>query len=73
MLVDTFTDFCVAADDYRLNYAPGPWRTGQTAMNLLMSVRPDLHEIIRGSAFDCFEEDANLLAFYSFLARHWDD
>jgi hypothetical protein len=73
MMVSTFQSFCDAVDDYRQNGAPGPWRDGQVAMNMLSVVRPEMVSLIRGSEFDCFDDNRTLIAFYGYVARHWDD
>lgn len=71
MIVETFTDFCRAAADYADHYPVG-WRAGQATFNLLVRVRPDLAEMVRGSDFDPFYDDARLPLFYDFVARHWE-
>lgn len=72
-VIETFSDFCVAVDRYTHEDMPGSWRVGQGAFNLLCRLRPDLAELVRGSDFDPFYQDRNLAAFYSYLARHWND
>lgn len=77
-IIITFADFCVAVDRYISESAPRHWRVGQSAFNVLRVCRPDLADLVSGgdhrqSEFDPFYEDANLPAFYGFLARHWDE
>lgn len=72
MLVTTFESFCTAVHDYARQDAPANWRAGQTAFVLLCRIRPELAEMIRGSDFDPLHDDSNLLAFYSYVGRHWD-
>lgn len=72
-IVDTFSDFVLAVEDYIFTSAPDSWRAGQSAFNLLCRVRPDLADLIRGSDFDPFYQDGNLPEFYGYLCRHWDD
>lgn len=72
-IVDTFADFVVAVESYVYGDMPDSWRSGQGAFNLLVKIRPDLSEMIRGSEFDPFHSDARLVDFYGYLARHWDD
>ena len=69
ILIDTFNDFIVHGSQYR----PAGHRAGQAQFNLLVKVRPDLAEMVRGSDFDPFHRDERLPEFYGFLARHWND
>lgn len=71
-IVDTFSDFCIAAEDYRAR-APREWTQGQVTLNLLMVVRPDLAEMIGLSDFNPRLNPKNMLEFYGYLARHWED
>lgn len=71
-MVATFADFVLAVERYIYHDAPDTWRAGQSAFNLLVRVRPDLAELVRGSDFDPFHSDNNLPEFYGFLCRNWN-
>jgi hypothetical protein len=71
MLVATFNDYLHAVASYMDHPATQNWRAGQCAFNLLVRVRGDIAELVRGSDMDPFHRDANLPAFYDFVARHW--
>ena len=69
-IVETFSDFVTAVARYR-GECPVDWRNGQCAFNLLVRVRPDLSEMIRGSLMDPFYRDDRLIDFYDYLSRNW--
>lgn len=72
-IVETFSHFVRAVAHFTNGEMPETWRQGQGAFNLLVQVRPDLAELIRGSDIDPFNQDSNLTLFYDFVMRHWDD
>jgi len=71
IIVDTFEKFVVNVDHYMTTANGLNWRSGQYAFNLLVKVRPDIAELLRGSDFDPFHDDSRLPAFYSFVLRNW--
>jgi hypothetical protein len=48
-------------------------RHGQSIMNVLYLIRPDLHKNIIGTDFDCFYDDGTVAFTLHFLERIWDD
>lgn len=70
-IIDTFSDFVTAAAIYTNGGMPANWRIGQGAFNLLVRVRPDIAEMLRGSDFDPFHNDNRLPLFYDFVMRNW--
>ena len=46
-------------------------RYGQWAFNVLTVVRPDISEVIRGTAFDPFFKDERMERFWSEVERLW--
>ena len=70
VIIDTFESFVREASDY-VSDKPKDWRVGQTVFNLLSVVRPDIAEMVRGSDYDPFYNDAKLALFYDFVMRHW--
>jgi hypothetical protein len=71
VIVSTFEDFVSAVVHYYNVNAPADWRVGQCAFNLLVKVRPDIAELLRGSDFDPFNDDSRLSDFYDFVMRYW--
>jgi hypothetical protein len=54
------------------------WRYGQALFNILLDVRPDLAEQVRGTDKDPFyalgnTNDPRLIAFGEFVNAHWND
>jgi hypothetical protein len=45
-------------------------REGQSLMNALFEVNPNLYKEITGSEFDCFYDDKKIPAFWNKLAEH---
>lgn len=71
-IVDTFTEFVVAAADVADADKPrGGQRVGQAVFNLLDKVRPDLALMVNNSDYDPFFDDSRLPLFYDFLFRNW--
>ena len=74
MLVETYADFVTAVakftDSYRAEM-PITWRVGQGAFNLLVQIRPDIAEMVRGSDYDPFYDNSRLPLFYDFVMRNW--
>lgn len=67
---DSYVQF--VQDTYQmLRGAPDNWRMGQTAFNVLVNVRPDLSEQVRGTDLDPFYKDDRLLAFYQWVEENW--
>jgi hypothetical protein len=61
-------------NEYYANFKPKGMRLGQAAFNILIDVRPDLAERVRGKVtLDPFYKDANLPAFLEWVASHWAD
>lgn len=71
VIIVDFNDFVSAVAHYQNTKAPKSWRTGQIAMNLLSHVRSDIADMVRGSDYDPFYNDANLALFYDFVMRNW--
>lgn len=71
IVIETFKDFVIHGADYANQMAYHKWRKGQSLFNLLVRIRPDLAEMIRGSDYDPFNRDERLPDFYDFLIRHW--
>ena len=53
------------------NYPAAHQRKGQSAFNLLCSLRPDLSEQVRATPLDPFYQDEILPAFFSWVKEHW--
>lgn len=72
-IIDTYGDFVNAVFEHIFECITPQWRAGQTAFNILVQVRPDIAEMLRGSDYDPFHQDYRLPAFYDFVWRHWGD
>lgn len=70
ILINTFNEFVVELAKYQ---GAASWRAGQRALNFLTIIRPDIADLLRGSDFDPFYDDARLPDFYDFVCRHWDE
>jgi hypothetical protein len=61
-------------NEYYIRLAPKGMRIGQAAFNVLVDVRPDLADRVRGSfQLDPFHKDANLPALLEWIFLHWND
>lgn len=47
------------------------WTAGQTYLNLLNTVRPDLAKRVRGTRFDPSRDDANIPGFLTWAEMNW--
>ena len=66
----TFEQFVVEAEGQARNMPC--YRRGQAYFNLLVHVRPDLAEQVRGSLCDPFYQDKKIGAFMEFIGARWD-
>lgn len=48
------------------------WRRGQTAVNVLTALRPDLEVGVCATPLDPFYQDERLEAFLSYIEEHWE-
>lgn len=48
-----------------------PWRRGQTYMNLLQTVRPDLYDKVCATSSDPFHDDNRIPLFLAWLSQEW--
>ena len=66
----TYQEYCQKANAQFIN-AEGTLRLGQSYMNLLYEVRPELEQRICGTDLDPFYKDDNLYHFLEFVKSEW--
>lgn len=71
-IITEFSEYVSAVCEHVFSEVTPSWRTGQTAFNILVQVRPDIAEMVRGSLYDPFYQDSRLAGFYDFVLRHWE-
>lgn len=66
----TFSEFLsLVATRYGLEKG---WRMGQTYMNVLHNVRPELYDTISGEGYDPFYNDVFIPVFLQELSELWE-
>lgn len=63
-----FWEYCCEVQAYKTETNQ---RFGQAAFNVLVEVRPDISEKIRGSLKDPFYKDERLSEFFQYVQGEW--
>ena len=66
-----FEQFVQQADIF-YNYNHPHMRYGQSVMNVLYQIRPDLYEKTKGTDFDCFYDDSTVALTLNNLETRWE-
>lgn len=68
----TFEEFLQKVDRF-YNDNEFEMRYGQSLMNMLHKVWPDLYNRISGTDFDCYYDDGIVKYTLEYLEKEWDD
>jgi len=68
----TFDEFIVRVDKFYYDHE-FELRYGQSLMNILYQVHPDLYKKITQTDLDCFYDDGTVRYTLEYLEKKWDD